>query len=133
MASGRSLGWLMAAALLVAAAILAFRFTLVESTAVSDLCGQAGGPWWCGPRNALVHVSYWEIPGGIALAAGLVSLVWPARIAMALALVCGAWGMALYSAGLGTVGFVLGFLAALRPQARPCPASQRRKPASPSN
>ncbi|MSO75525.1 MAG: hypothetical protein EXQ87_01235 [Alphaproteobacteria bacterium] len=104
---------LMAAAALLVAAILAFRFSLVESTAVSDLC-RHGGPWWCAPRNAMVHVSYWEIPGAIGLAAGLLASVFPSRVAIAVAVLFGGWGMALYSAGIGTVGFLLGLLQALR-------------------
>lgn len=108
----RIAGWILAAALLLAAA-LALRFFLIEPRGIGILCIE-NAPWWCGPRELLVRASLIDFWGIAALGFGALALLLRRPAAAALAVGFGLVGLVLYNAGLASVGFLLGLLSLLR-------------------
>jgi len=116
--------WIAVAASLVAA--LAVRYAVIEPETLAHLCRSADAPWWCVARAGVVAVLATEAPGLAALAAGVVATL-SRRLSWALSAAClGAAGLALYAAGTGAVGCLLGMLVFARSPAPASPDARRQ-------
>ncbi|MCU0805140.1 MAG: hypothetical protein MUF79_08650 [Burkholderiales bacterium] len=104
--------------LLVLALAFAVRRFAVEPEALSFAC-QAGGPWWCTPRDALIATFHHGVLGGASLVTGLVSFATRRGWVAALAVSLGFAGLVLYNYELGAAGVLLGTLRLARLAARP--------------
>jgi|APFre7841882724_1041349.scaffolds.fasta_scaffold00530_16 hypothetical protein len=107
----RALPWLAVAAAFAVA--LAARYGLVEPEGYGFRC-ESGGPWWCGPRDALIVAFHTKAIGWFAFAAGALGLVARHRPLATAACVLGAFGLVLYNYDLAAVGFALGALVLVR-------------------
>ena len=119
----------LAAAALVAVLAAALRFQLVEPQQIGILCGSAGAPWWCVPREAIVLAFHFEVIGALALALGTAAFFLDGpratRLAWA-ALPFAAAGLTLYNATWTAPAILLGLMAVVRAAptaAQPAPAS----------
>ena len=108
----RMLPWLAVAAAFAAAALT--RYGLIEPEGYGFLC-EAGGPWWCAPRDAVIVAFHSKAIGWFALAAGVAAFVARHRPTATLAAIIGAFGLVLYNYELSAVGFALGILVLARP------------------
>lgn len=119
--------WIAVAAAFALAA--ATRYTVIEPEALAHLCESRDAPWWCVVRAGAVAIFATEAPGIAALAAGVVA-TFSRRSSWALAAAClGAAGLALYAAGTGAVGFLLGLLVLARSPASGSPDARRESKA----
>lgn len=114
----RALGW---AAIAAFGFALAFwlRYGVIQPEEIGILCGQAGAPAWCGPRQWLILGQYYEIWGWVALIAAAIGLFVTlprplSRIVFAIALMFSALALILYNTTLGAVAMVLTLLALFR-------------------
>ncbi len=57
------------------AAVLRYQF--IEPQALGVACGSSAPPWWCAPREALILAFYHQVPGMLALGAGVASTTRP--------------------------------------------------------
>lgn len=115
-----------AAAFALAAAI---RYAVIEPEAIAHLCESHDAPWWCVVRAGAVAVFATHAPGIAALAAGVVA-TFSRRSSWALAAAClGAAGLALYAAGTGAIGFLLGVLVLARSPGSGAPDARRERKA----
>ncbi|MGE5539436.1 MAG: hypothetical protein ACM30I_12530 [Gemmatimonas sp.] len=95
----------------IAAAVSALvRYGVVELEYFRRVCGDDTAlPAWCWPRQILIMVIDWWVPGVVTVVCGLYALMRPERQAVAAAaVILGAIGVALYNAGPASVGLVLG-------------------------
>jgi hypothetical protein len=107
----RALPWLLVAAALAAAALL--RYGLIEPEGYGFRC-EAGGPWWCGPRDIIIAAFHTRLIGWLALVAGAAAFLTRHRGTAAAAGILGAFGLVLYNPDLSAVGFALGTLVLAR-------------------
>jgi hypothetical protein len=97
------------------AAVLRYQF--IEPQALGVACGSSAPPWWCAPREALILAFYHQVPGMLALGAGVVAFLgegrwatWLGRVAMAVA----AMGLFLYNATWAAPALLLTLMATVR-------------------
>jgi hypothetical protein len=95
-------------------AALYLRYGLIQSTPIGLSCLEAGAPWYCGPREALVQFNMMAGWSWAALIGGGLALVTRWRAAIALGLLAGAMGLVLYNAGPAGMGLILTLAALLR-------------------
>lgn len=103
--------WLPVAAAFLAAFLL--RYGLVEPEGYGFRCA-SGGPWWCGPREAVIVAFHSRAIGALALIAGAAAFVLRHRGLATGAAVLGALGLVLYNYDLSAVGFTLAALVLAR-------------------
>lgn len=96
-------------------AAMAFRYRVVEPSAVGLLCDSGAGPWWCALRGLGIGLFTNNLLGLGSLAAGVLSHWMDRRGLAAVALVLGAAGLVLYEADTAAAGVVIGLLRAVRP------------------
>ena len=100
---------------------LVLRYDLIEPTAIGALCDTGGGPWWCGPRTALIVVTEVDGLGWLALVLAGLALAQRRRgsVAAHFAMAVGGAGLILYNATLSAVAVVVAalYLAWLRQRA----------------
>lgn len=106
------------ASLAVLAAALALRYGVVEPREIGAACQVGLGPWWCDLRMAVVLVFQSGLLGGGSLLLGVVAVLAGdrplGRIAAVAAMMTGAAGLVLYSAGLASAGLLLGLITVVR-------------------
>jgi urea transporter len=119
--------WIAVAATLALATVI--RYFVIELEILAHLCESHDAPWWCVVRAGAVAVLATQAPGIAALATGVVA-TFSRRSSWALAAAClGAAGLALYAAGTGAVGFLLGLLVLARSPASGSPDAHRESKA----
>lgn len=96
-------------------AAMAFRYEVVEPSAVGLVCDAGTGPWWCALRGLGIGLFTNSLLGLGSLAAGLLAHLFDRRGLAAVALVLGAAGLVLYNADAAAAGAVIGLLRAVRP------------------
>ncbi len=107
----RHLPWIAVLAAFAAAA--AVRYALIEPEGYGFRCA-AGGPWWCGPREAIIVAFHSKAVGWAALALGTLAFVARQRALALAGAVCGALGLVLYNYDLSAVGLGLAVMVLLR-------------------
>jgi hypothetical protein len=114
----RALGW---AAVPAIGFALAFwlRYGVIQPEAIGILCGQAGAPGWCVPRQWLILGQYYAVWGWIALIGAGIALFVALpphlmRIVLAVSLLFSTLALILYNTTMGAVALVLTLLALLR-------------------
>lgn len=100
------------------------RFGLVEQSRIAGLCGDAGSPWWCAARQALVL----GFLHGVYGVAALVVTAWAvfsrrAGVAWAAAAL-GVVALILYNYETGALALLVGSLRLLRLQADAPPGAE---------
>jgi hypothetical protein len=107
----RLLPWIAVLAAFALAA--AARYALIEPDGYGFRCA-AGGPWWCGLREAIIVAFHSKAIGWAAFALGALAFVAQQRALAAAAAVFGALGLVLYNYDLSAVGFALAVIVLLR-------------------
>ncbi len=100
----RTLPWLAIGTSFAFAA--AARFWLIEPEGIGSLC-DAGGPWWCRLRQAIIASFSRQGLGWISLVAGIAAFVLRRRSIALLAALTGAAGLVFYCYEPAAVGFAL--------------------------
>ena len=94
---------------------MAFRYQVVEPSAVGLVCDAGTGPWWCVLRAAVIALFASSLLGLASLAAGILAHALDKRGLAAIALIAGAAGLVLFNADTAAAGTVIGLLRAVRP------------------
>lgn len=105
--------WIVCAAGILALAFV-LRYLWIEPSAMGLACAALPPPWWCAPRRSIILVHQHDGWGLVALAGGIVTLLFRWRWAAALGLTGGLLGLVLYNTGLAAVGLLLVLLRLLR-------------------
>lgn len=102
--------------LLLACASLALwiRFALVERHAVALACDAGEASLACALRGGAIALFSRDIPGWVALGAGLLTLLRPRAWSLAVTLAAGSLGLFLYNTELAATGLTLALLALAR-------------------
>ncbi|HUH31324.1 MAG TPA: hypothetical protein VLZ55_08170 [Rhodanobacter sp.] len=111
------LPWLALVAIGSAAAWL--RYGLIESSTLGQLCSEAGSPWWCSWRQALVLGFLHNVYGSAALVAALLAMVSRRGAVAWLASALGLFALVLYCFQSGAIALLIGSLRLLRAQVPP--------------
>jgi hypothetical protein len=93
---------------------LAARYLWIEPREMGLACADLPPPWWCGPRLAAVYVHQYNGWGLMALAAGLLALIFRVYWLALIGLAVGLMGLVLYNAGLAAVGLLAALLLIIR-------------------
>ena len=93
---------------------LVTRFVWIESTEIGLACAAVPPPWWCAPREMVIHIHQYNIWGLAALGSGLLALLFRWYPLALLGLVTGLLGLVLYNAGLAAVGLLAALLLIIR-------------------
>ncbi len=116
--------WLALAAIGSAAAWL--RYGLIEPSAMAQLCGDVGSPWWCTWRQWLVLGFLHNVYGIVALIAAVIAIFSQRRAVAWLAAALGLFALELYCFQTGAIALLIGSLRLLRVQAQAPPTAQDR-------
>ncbi len=93
---------------------LVMRYLWIEPREMGLACADTPPPWWCAPRVGAVYVHQYNGWGLIALAAGLIALIFRIYWLALIGLAVGLMGLVLYNAGLAAVGLLAALLVVLR-------------------
>ena len=93
---------------------LVTRFVWIESTEIGLACAAVPPPWWCAPREVVIHIHQYNAWGLAALGSGLLALLFRWYPLALLGLVTGLFGLVLYNAGLAAVGLLASLLLIIR-------------------
>ena len=93
---------------------LVTRFVWIESTEIGLACAAVPPPWWCAPRETIIHIHQHDVWGLVALGSGLLALILRWYPLALLGLVSGLFGLVLYNAGLAAVGLLAALLLIIR-------------------
>ena len=120
----RYLGWLVFAvsALLVLAASLWLRYSLMEGPQWVDICLQPEVSWQCQLRAYLGLWIHFGVLSAAALISAVVAFFWPGksgRVIAGLSFLLAIPALILYSASLGVLATVLALLRLVRDNKRP--------------
>jgi hypothetical protein len=108
-------------AVVLAAALAALRYGVIEKQLLPRDCGPAGGdsPWFCGAAWLLVESFRFQRIGWAALACGLLGFAFSWRRCAWVGWYLGFAGLVLYSPDYAAVGGLLALFTLLRPELRP--------------
>lgn len=115
---GRLLIRTLAAAAVLCAVAIAFRYLVIELQPVAAMCEEAGAPWWCAIREAIIRIFYSDVVGVMSLGMGIVALLLGGRASAhqwaIAAMIWASPSIVLYSADYAAPAFLLGLIRLLR-------------------
>ncbi len=109
-----------------------FRFAVVESHGVGQLCVSAAPPDWCEIRQAAIATFLANGFGAASLAGGMASVLLRSAWLTGAALAVGLAGLALYNGALAGPGTALAFIALARLAGGPGCAAPALAPPAPA-
>lgn len=113
--TARQLNWLLPIAFLSLGEALYLRYLAIENGTVSLACQAGLDTWLCGTFRLTIILFHYQVFGGVALAAGLLNLLRPSLVLVALALAATAFGLVLHNADLSALAAGVLILSLARP------------------
>ncbi|HKM88762.1 MAG TPA: hypothetical protein VJX48_09170 [Xanthobacteraceae bacterium] len=117
--TARQLNWLLAVAFLSLGEALYLRYLAIENSTVSLGCQAGLDTWLCGTFRLTIMLFTYQVFGGVALAAGLLNLLRPSLVLVAVALAAAAFGVVLHNADLSALAAGVLILSLARPAPAP--------------
>ena len=93
---------------------LSMRYRVIENSAIGVAC-ETGTTWLCASRRAAIALFQQQVFGIVALGAALLNLLRPSFFPIAIALLAGGAGIALYNAALSSLAVALLIVSLARP------------------
>ncbi|MEZ5647557.1 MAG: hypothetical protein R3E60_01040 [Alphaproteobacteria bacterium] len=106
-------------AVFLSTGLMLFRWFVIESHTLGQLCETGQGPWWCWIRHGIIQIFVREGFGFSSLIAALVGFTLNNRHLAMMAMLLGAAGLVLYNVNFATLGVVVGFIQLARPRTTP--------------
>jgi hypothetical protein len=118
--TARQTNWLLIVAFLCLGQAMYLRYQVMENATMSLACQGGLNTWLCGTFRLTTALYPYQVFGAVALAAGLLNLLRPSVVLVAVALAAAAFGVVLHNADLA--GLAAGVL--ILSLARPAPTAE---------